>query len=278
MSRLRATLGGLRVDALSVAGIDTCIQLPDFRVAFDVGRCEDSVVLQPTVFLTHAHMDHFSGLAYHAGMRSMQSMRPPTYVVPPDIVEDLEHYFQAVRRLDGGEFPCQITALGPGEEHRLRKDAFVTSVATDHRIPSQGYVLWEQRDKLKPEYQGLPGPEIAAQRRAGAEVTDTRRTPWLAFTGDTLIDVLDREEVLRRARILMIECTFVGDHPTVADARSRGHIHLDEIAERAELLENEHLVLLHFSTRYSLAQIEAEVRRALPEDLFQRTSLSIGLL
>ena len=92
-------------------------------------------------------------------------------------------------------------------------------------------------------------------------------------TGDTTIEVVDREEVVRTARVLIIEATFVGDHPTVEDARSRGHIHLDEIAERAALFENEELVLGHFSTRYSKGRIRDEVRKALPDALWRRTKL-----
>ena len=32
-------LGGVNIEAISVGGLETCIQLPGAKLAFDIGRC-----------------------------------------------------------------------------------------------------------------------------------------------------------------------------------------------------------------------------------------------
>ena len=266
------TLASIRLDALSVAGVETCIQLPEYRIAFDVGRAQDRVVSCERIFLTHGHMDHAAGLPYHAGMRSMRGMAPPTYVVPPGMAEPLAELFVAARRLDGGEFRHRVVPLAPGERFRLRPNCFVTAFATDHRIPSQGYIVWESRHKLRPEFQGRAGHELGALRAEGVTIEDTIEIPMVAFTGDTLVDVLHREPDVQRAKLLILETTFVGPEPDVAAARSRGHIHLDELPALADRLQNEAILLTHFSTRHSRETVLAEIERTLPESMRRRVT------
>ena len=50
-------------------------------------------------------------------------------------------------------------------------------------------------------------------------------------------------------------------------------MHLDQIAERADLFDNEFVVLTHFSRRHAEAEIRAEVDRRLPESLRARIRL-----
>jgi ribonuclease Z len=57
---------------------------------------------------------------------------------------------------------------------------------------------------------------------------------------------------------------------SVEKARSKGHVHLDEIAERADLFENEALLFTHFSSRYQPYQIERALDRRLPPHLRER--------
>ena len=109
----------------------------------------------------------------------------------------------------------------------------------------------------------------------GMDVRETASVPEICFPGDTTIDVVDSEPSVTQARVLLLECTFLGNKPSVAEALAGGHIHLDEIADLASLLRNEHLVLTHFSKRYAPEEIEREVRARLPADLFERTTLLV---
>ena len=43
--------------------------------------------------------------------------------------------------------------MRPGDEVELSRELVVRPFATKHTIPSLGFLVWERRKKLKPEYQ-----------------------------------------------------------------------------------------------------------------------------
>jgi len=266
-------LAGLSILARSVGGIETCIELPELRLCFDLGRCPRSAVARPLVLFTHGHMDHLGGIAYHCATRALMGMDPPTYVVPPHAVEPLAALFDAWRRLDETTLRHHIEALGPGEELAVGRDLVARPFRSPHSIRCQGYGLWRSKRKLRAEYIGLEPRELEDLRvRQGVEITDRIEEPIFAFTGDTRIEVLEREEVVRRARLLVMECTFLDDRVSVEEARSTGHVHLYELVERAELFENEAILLTHFSARYSAREIVDLLAAKLPAGLAERVT------
>ena len=137
-------------------------------------------------------------------------------------------------------------------------------------MPSQGFAFWSQASKLKAEFQGRPGPELAELSKRGIELSDRTERLELAISGDTRIELIEREEQVRKARALLFECTFLDERVSVEKARHTGHTHLDEIVERADLFENEVVGLYHFSSRYSDAQIDALLDAKLPPALRSR--------
>jgi ribonuclease Z len=70
--------------------------------------------------------------------------------------------------------------------------------------------------------------------------------------------------------VLILEATFLDDLVSVRRARETGHVHLDELIERADLLQNEAIVLTHFSMRYSPAEVREILARRLPASLRDR--------
>jgi len=272
----RLELDGKEIRARSIGGLETCIWLPRWRLAFDIGRCPLPVVDCRTLLFTHAHMDHLGGIAYHTATRSLRKLPPPSYVVPPHCVEDLGRLFTAWRALDRSDMPHTLVPLGPGEEHVLDNGLIVRPFRSPHSAPCQGYGIWSKRAKLKPEFQGREGRELAELKRQGETIADPVETPELVFTGDTLIEVVEREEVVRRARVLVLECTFVDDKVSVAEARSKGHVHLDELAERAELFQNEAILLTHFSARHQAHEILRALDQKLPPALRARVTPLLG--
>jgi ribonuclease Z len=265
-------LSGIAIDATSVGGLETCIQLPGLKLALDIGRCPRSAVLQDTVLITHGHMDHIGGVCYHAATRGLMGLTPPTYVIGPENEAAFKALFNAYRRLDRSRLAHELIVVGPGERIPLRNNHFAVPFRSIHRVPCQGYSVWSSKKKLKAEYQGLSGHEIRDLRVAGKEITDTLEYPVLSFTGDSLIEVLEKEEVVRKSKVLVMEVTFVDDRVSVEQCRSKGHIHLDEVVERAELFENESILFTHFSARYSAKQIIAALDEKLPPGLRERVT------
>ena len=265
-------LAGIAIDAVSVGGLETCIQLPGQKLAFDIGRCPRSAVYRPTVAFTHAHMDHMGGVAFHCATRSLLGLDPPTYLVPHKNVKAFEALFHAWRQLDRSGLRHELVPIGPGESYRLPSGLVAKPFRSPHRVFCQGYVLWEEKQKLKPELVGTPGRQLADMKREGVEITDTISSPVFAFTGDTKIEVLEQEEAVRKARVLVLECTFVDDRVSVKQCRSKGHVHLYEIRDRAELFENQQILLTHFSARYRASDIVKALDKQLPPDLRARVT------
>jgi len=272
----RLEIAGHELLALSVGGLETCHYFPRLKLAFDIGRCPEEVLNCRTVLFTHAHMDHMGGVAYHAATRALRNLAPPRYVVPPHCVEDFERLFEVWRGLDRSAMRHETVVLAPGAELVLENGLRVRPFHAPHSAPCQGYGVWSRREKLRAEFTGLPGEEIARLRRAGTPVTHTVETPELAFCGDTRIEVVESEEVVRAARLLLLECTFVDDAVSVAEARSKGHVHLEEIAARAALFHNEAILLTHFSARHSAATIARALDQRLPAELRARVRALVG--
>lgn len=273
MFQERLDVAGHQLQALSTAGVETCFWVPALDLCLDIGRCPPGAERARTLLLTHAHIDHAAGLPYYVSLRRMIGAPPPRVFCPAHDREALWNILGAWSRLQADSDRCELIGVEPGQDLELSKSTFARTFSSPHRISTVGYTLFRRTKKLKAALQGLPPEQIAARARAGEEVSETRQVPEICFPGDTRIEVVDREPTVTTARVLLLECTFLGPEIPPEQATRRGHIHLDQIAARAEHFENEVVVLTHFSRRYSAEQIRAEVRRALPDALYDRVRL-----
>ncbi|XP_022736029.1 tRNase Z TRZ1-like isoform X2 [Durio zibethinus] len=262
---------GYRVEGLSIGGHETCIIFPTLNLAFDIGRCPQRALSQDFLFISHGHMDHIGGLPMYVATRGLYGMKPPTIIVPTAIKDDVEKLFEVHRKMDQSELKHNLIGLDVGEEFFMRRDLKVKAFRTYHVIPSQGYVVYSVKQKLKEEYLGLSGNEIKNLKSSGVEITYTTTAPEVAFTGDTMSDfIVDKTNIdVLRARILVVESTFVDNSVSVEHARDYGHIHLSEIIDYADKFENKAILLIHFSARYALENIQEAVS-ALPSPLAGR--------
>jgi ribonuclease Z len=265
-------LAGFEIDAVSIGGLETCIQLPGLDLCFDIGRCPPTAIRRRTVLLTHTHVDHAGGIVAHAATRDMMHLPPPTWYVPEENAADLEALVEVWRRLDRAPLPVQIVACRPGDRLELRPGLVATPFRSPHRTICQGYALSRKVRKLRPELVGLTDQEIRTRRLAGEDVSVETEAVEVAFTGDSLIDVVEREAVVRTARLLIMEVTFLDERVPVHKARGSGHIHLDEVIERADLFENDALLFTHFSSRYNRREIADILHRRLPTGLKERVT------
>ena len=263
--------GPYTIRGISVGGVYTSIGVPELGIVFDAGASPRSLAAIDTILLSHGHVDHIGALPAMLGIRALHGkQRPPRVVMPAEIVEDLQAALASLSRLQ--RWPLEIEAIGmsPGDELALRGDLRVRAVRTFHPVPSLGYVIVRRVSKLKAELVGLPGPEIAARRRAGEDVTDYDDRLELAYATDTLVSALDHAPALLQSRVLIVECTFLDGRKSLEGARAGCHIHLDEIIERADRFANEHVVMMHVSQIYRPDEVAAVLDARVPPELRRR--------
>ena len=180
---------------------------------------------------------------------------------------------RVVSRLDRGRLPCTIIPVDPGQEIELSRELVLTVHKTTHTVPSVGYIVWDRRKKLKPEYLNLSGPEIRDLRLTGVEITSEVRVPILAYTGDTSPPGLDENPDMMRAQVLITEMTFVAPKHRKEKIHKHGHMHLDDWIARKDQFQNELIIAAHFSVRYTAAQVERVIRKKIPDMLDGRLKL-----
>ncbi|XP_059175959.1 uncharacterized protein LOC131955739 [Physella acuta] len=156
---------------------------------------------------------------------------------------------------------------------QLNSRYFVKAFPTIHRIPSQGYILYREEKKLKQEYKGMQGFEVAALHREGKVIHDIVITPEIAYCGDTTFDIFTNPPTpdLLNVKILITETTFLDEERgknMVQKARDRGHTHLSELCQHADLFKDVgHIVLVHFSNKYPAKYIRDCIYHKLPPEL-----------
>ena len=267
---MKLQLEGITVNAISLAGFYTCIQLPDFKIAIDMGICPRSAINKQNVLFTHCHGDHIAGVVRHCSSREMLGLPPPRYFVGSEDVDNFNAFMTAARKMCRNTMPYEVQAMKPKDFFDVRKNLRIRSYRSIHRVPCQGYIVSNIKEKLRPELQDVPREELISRRNSGERLTYEVETPLVSYTGDTTIDVFHKEPLLQQVKVLITEVTFFDESVSAQSARERGHIHIDDIVENAELFKQPEIVFMHFSSRYSTAKVEQICKQKLPSNLQQR--------
>lgn len=263
----------LTIEGYSRAAVQSYWRIPEMKCGFDLGAQPWDFMGTATWFVTHTHLDHIANLPVYVARRRMMKMEPPTIYLPAHAVETVEYILKAFTKLDRGRLPVHIKSVLPGDEIELSRELLVTAHAVKHTVPALGYIIWERRKKLKAEYQDLRGDQIRDLRLSGVEISEERRVPIVAYTGDTAPEGLDANPAMYQAQVLIAEMTFVAPSHRKEKIHKHGHMHLDDWVERRDRFENQLIIAGHFSTRYHDKQVRHYVEKKLPDMLGGRLHL-----
>jgi len=240
-----------RVQGVSVAGESTCIQIPELDICFDMGECLRAALPCKWVAVSHGHMDHIGGLAYYCSQRRFQGMGTGKIICDARIATSIQKMMSGFVDLEQQRTPYDLFPIEPEQTIEIKPNIHLRGFETEHTAPSFGYVVIEKRSKLKPELLNLPQEKLKELKDKGQEITRTLEIPLVAYLGDTSPGAhLVRQDV-RKAEIIMCECTFFEpDH--VERAKVGMHMHINDIVEWLRVVECKALVLTHISRRTHL--------------------------
>ena len=204
----------------SVAAQATAFALPNLEVAVDIGRLTPTSAQQPTLLLTHTHLDHSAGLLAYLNLRARFYRDQPTTVwVPAPVQKDL---LEALRLFPGMASVAKrlplaevIRPVEDGQEIVL-DGLTVEAFAVKHSVPTLGWRLTQ----------------------AGQDATG------VVFASDGDPRFFSSRLQLLQAQMAVVECSFIGENRRVA-ARMAAHAHILDWLELAPLLPVEVLVLAH---------------------------------
>jgi ribonuclease Z len=261
-----------RVQGTSVAGEATAVMIPEMDICFDMGVCPRAMLPAKYVAITHGHMDHVGGLAYYCSQRYFQGMGPGTIVCDKRIAPAIERMMQGYVELERQATPFNLVPLEAGQEHEIKNNIRLRAFEVEHTVPAMGYAIVERRSKLKEEFTGFPQEKLRELRDRGTEITRILEIPLIAYVGDTAPGPQLVRDDVRRAQIVIAECTFTEkDHKDRAKVGM--HLHADDIAEWLRVLECQHLVLIHLSRRTNLAEARRQLAQAVGPERARKVQL-----
>ncbi len=247
---------GLHIQGYSRATERSGFRIIDLGIFLDAGL---STWKQANhVFITHGHFDHVAALpTFFPRNKTLQIH------CLDELKSFLQEYLNVCQKLNDFDpnavyFNKQLqwhTFPRVKEEFPIRtasKDLLVKVVPCYHSVPCVGFFFYELRRKLKSEYKGYEAKEIKALNKQGVEITEIQKIPLLGYINDTNKDFLKDLEI--DMPILLIECTNMGDGEET-DAYLRGHFHLNNLVELANIHPSIIFVPIHFSLKYSKKEI-----------------------
>lgn len=276
MHRLYLPKLDVEVLGASQAFEETAFVLPRQGLAIDGGWGRAGVFAQPTLLISHLHMDHGLGLARYVVNRQKMGDGSCRIVVPAAALAAARAVVAAWQDAEGRNDPVTWIAAADGDLVPLERNLRLRIFAAPHNIPTIGAVVERRVTRVKSEYAHLDSGEIGRLVRAGAEPIETIWQPLFAYSSDTRIELLDAQPQLYDVPVLILECTFVAAlHERPIEVG--GHTSWEQICERAERFNNEALVLTHFSRRYAPDRLWRHLDRTAPAPLRLRLRPWIGI-
>jgi ribonuclease Z len=217
-----------------------------------------------SIFITHFHADHFLGIPGLIQTMSFNGRTDPLDIYGPTRTNQM---VKLMIELGYYKLGFEITAHELEDEEVVDRGEYtIKAVATDHGVPSLGYVLEEKSrsgrfNKQRAIELGVPVGHMFAKLQKGEPVTVDGRVikpsqvmghyrpgRKVVYSGDTRpCDTIARESV--GADLLIHDGTLADElrnwaietkHSTTAEAA--------HLAKKANVLQ---LILTHFSSRYS---------------------------
>ncbi|WP_199548240.1 ribonuclease Z [Streptomyces sp. N35] len=222
------------------------------------------------ICVTHFHGDHSLGLA---GVIQRINLDRVPHPVTAHYPASGQHFFERLRYATAYRETVRLTEAPVAQDGVLAETSAYRLEARrlSHPVESFGYRLVEPDGRrMLPEQlraRGITGPDVGRLQRDGvlgdvtlSDVSELRRGQRVAFVMDTrLCDGV--RELADGCDLLVIESTFLDEDVRLAE--DHGHLTAGQAATVARESGVRHLVLTHFSQRYTdPGEFERQARAA----------------
>ncbi|MBN8537296.1 MAG: MBL fold metallo-hydrolase [Deltaproteobacteria bacterium] len=246
----------IKIRGVSLAGVYSCYQLPDFNFSIDVGQGFDWILNDHLFFITHGHMDHAAGIPYIISQKNMRHHPKPQFYMPGSLIQPLREIVSLWSQIEQHTYEYDFFALEDFPSIYLNSTLRIKPFRTFHRIDSYGFSLLKKTKTLLPEFQQKTGASLVELKKKGIQIEKEVEKILISFSGDSQIEFLDQNPELYDSQILFMESTFMDNKKSLEDTRRWGHTHLFEILERLPRINSEKILLKHLSSRYSLSRAQ----------------------
>jgi ribonuclease Z len=261
------------ISAYSTALFSTWINVEELNLLIDAGDGVTSGLLQKSrkiknVFITHPDRDHLNGLPQFIQLNARGEFPKIHYPKNSGSFPAMNNF---LKQFDPHVSATEWIGIEDGSEIEIKKNILVKALRNEHiKAPigvhkSLSYKVLEQKRKLKPEFLSKTGAEI--KEIAGIKgrdfISSQTETNIISFSGDTPVDDYSKWD---GTKILIHESTFLkNEGDDQIESRGNKHSRLDQVIKMASEISVEQLILTHFSSRYSKADINSSLRRLISE-------------
>lgn len=239
------------------------------------------------IFISHTHADHITGLPGMLMLSSQVERDEPLYIFgPPKIKAFIESSRQVLDMFINYEII--VKEITEDSTVFTGEDFEISAFHLDHTKPCYGYTLTEQPrpGKFNPELARqlhVPMGPLWAQLQAGKPVTgedgkivnpeqvvgEKRKGRKFSFLTDTAYMPTIYQQV-KNSDLLVCEAMFAAGME--ADAREKKHMTCMQAAQIAKDAEVKKMAMIHYSPRYTNAQLKQNLADA--KTIFPNTILS----
>ncbi|MBU0953549.1 MAG: ribonuclease Z [Nanoarchaeota archaeon] len=243
------------------------------------------------IFITHWHADHWAGIIGLMQTMNLEKRTAPLTIYAPEAerflgnILDLD-YWGPRFKIKPVDVPYQgdaITVLHKTKTYQI------LSTPVQHGIPSVAYAFKEADTinvdikKAEKKFGLKQGPAVGKLKSQGKltykgktitldDVGTVRRGIKVVYTGDTM--VCDTVKTLATAADVLIHDATFGEE----DIKETKHAHPEEVAKLAHAAGVNHLVLTHFSRRYTdVSDLVATAKKAFPKTLAATDYLHLAI-
>lgn len=256
-----------KITAYSTALFSTWIFIEEWGLLLDAGDGLSAGLLQKSrkikqVLLSHADRDHIMGLFQFNQLNAREDYPRIYYPADSGSFPAMESFSKQFDAQVGGTTWLPVHA---GQEILIKDQLFARAIRNGHlpvapgKSKSLSYQLFEVRQKLKAEFQGLDQEalKMLSQQYGKGYLTERVEVPVLGYSGDSPVEDYTRWDGFP---ILIHEATFLESRDDISQDKSK-HSWLEEVLKMVAEINVRCLILTHFSSRYAQAEIDEAILR-----------------